>query len=424
MTYSVRSASNTNIQAGVHDALYMVVRQPLLDLHSRVHAYQLLFRGGTKRSRDGKSVIGTFAETAAHFALQKPSELKKLTGKMTAFVSWPFEGLSDQLAQNLPSTLTVLQIPADTQTSPELLEMCQQLKTLGFRFALNNFDDRSQVEQLVDLTDYVMMDFSQTSVEKRRHLIQQLRDKTVGRVATNIETHADHLKAREEGFTLFKGYYFCEPVPMRNRRPPANQLLRIDILRALQQAPLEVHKVSPLVKRDGPLTYQLLRLANSPLWAVRKEIDTIEQALLTVGDDTFRRIATMAIANEFNGNQPQELLCLAMVRARFCEVAGSNLNLDPFSQYLLGLFSLLPAMQGQAMREIAPALPLGDEIREALLATKNRERALLGWLEHFERGDWNECDAAAESDGLNQQALAETYVEAVAWTEEALHSVS
>jgi EAL and modified HD-GYP domain-containing signal transduction protein len=198
--------------------------------------------------------------------------------------------------------------------------------------------------------------------------------------------------------------------------------LRLDILNALQQTPLEVHKVSPLVKRDGPLTYQLLRLANSPLWAGRKEIDSIELALITVGDDAFRRIATTAIASEFNGDQPPELLCMAMVRGRFCEVAGAKRNLDPFSQYLLGLLSLLPAMQGQEMKEIVPTLPLGGEIREALLGTKNKERVLLGWIENCERGDWVGCDAAAEGDGLNQQELAKIYVDAVAWTEKALHS--
>ena len=223
---------------------------------------------------------------------------------------------------------------------------------------------------------------------------------------------------------MFKGYYFCQPVPIRNRRPPVTQILRIDILKALQQDPLEVHKVSQLVKRDGPLTYQLLRLANSPLWTVRKEIDSIEIALMTVGDDAFRRIATTAIASEFNGNQPPELLCMAMVRARFCEVAGAKRKLDPFSQYLLGLLSLLPAMQGQPMKDIAPALPLGDETRNALLGTKNQERVLLGWLENCERGDWAGCDAVAEADNLDQQELANIYVDAVEWAEAALHSAA
>ena len=399
-----------------------IARQPILDLQNRVHAYELLLRGGTELEGNGEPVCRTMAETAAFFGLQKPSELKKLTGRMTAFVSCPVEALNDQLAQTLPSSLTVLEIPASSEISPDLIAACQQLKALGFRFALDDFKWQAQFKQLVGLADYIKVDFVRTRPEERRELFEQLHGKTIAMLAKNVDTQADYRQAREEGFALFEGYYFCQPVPMRNRRPPVNQILRIDILKALQQHPMELRKVSQLVRRDGPLTYQLLRLVNSPLWAMRQAVDTIEVALLAVGDDAFRRIATMAIASEFNGAQPAELLCMAMVRARFCEVAGLKRKLDPFGQYLLGLLSLLPAMQGQPMSDVARALPLGDEIREALLGTKNPERVLLGWLEKCERGDWAGCDAAAQIDNLDQQELTKFYVGAVAWTEVALHS--
>jgi c-di-GMP-related signal transduction protein len=78
-------------------------------------------------------------------------------------------------------------------------------------------------------------------------------------------------------------------------------------------------------------------------------------------------------------------------------------------------------MQGQPMRDVVPALPLSKEIRDALLETKNRERVLLGWLENYERGNWDTCDAAANADDLNQQELVSLYLESVAWAEAALH---
>ena len=402
--------------------LYSVSRQPILDLRGRIHAYELLFRDGTGLDRNGEPASSAMADTAAFFGLQKPSELKKLTGKMTAFVGCPVEALSDRLAQTLPATLTVLELPASLEISPDLIAQCQQLKALGFRFALDDFRDQPELKPLVELADYVKVDFGRTQPGERREMLEHMHGKTASMLAKSVDTQMDYRQAREEGFGLFEGYYFCQPVAMRNRRPPVNQILRIDILKALQQHPLDLRKLSQLVKRDGPLTYQLLRLVNSPVWAMRQVVDSIEVALLAVGDDAFRRIATMAIASEFNGSQPPELLCMAMVRGRFCEVAGLKRNLDPFKQYLLGLLSLLPAMQGQPMSDVAPALPLDDEIREALLGTKNPERVLLGWLENCERGDWAGCDAAAQADNLDQQELAKHYVDAVAWTEAALHS--
>ena len=404
--------------------LCLVARQPILDLRGRVHAYELLFREGTESERNGRPVSRTMADTAAFFGLHKPSELKKLTGKLTAFVSCPLRELNDQLVQALPSTLTVLEIVPSPEISPDLIAACQQLKVMGFRFALDDYRGQPEFKPLVELADYIKVDFARTQPAERRRMIEQMHGNTAAMLAKSVNTQADYSKAHEEGFVLFEGYYFCHSVPMRNRRPPVNQLLRIDLLKALQQNPLDLRNVSQIVKRDGPITYQLLRLVNSPIWAMRQAVDSIEVALLAVGDDAFRRIAMMAIASEFNGSQPPELLCMAMVRGRFCEQAGLKRDLEPFEQYLLGLLSLLPAMQGQSMNDLAPALPLDDKIREALMGKKNPERILLGWLESCERGDWEGCDAATHTDNLNQQELAKIYVDAVAWAEAALHSAA
>ncbi|MGB7547768.1 MAG: HDOD domain-containing protein [Terracidiphilus sp.] len=409
--YSSRDAGH-DAAGGVH----LVARQPILDLHGRVHAYALRFRGGA--GPDGRTML----ETAAMLGLERPSELKKLTGRLTAFVHCAEETLGERLAQQLPATLTVVEIRARGEVAPGLIDACRQLKEMGFRLALDDFRGQPQFEPLVELADYIKVDFGGTRPEQRRELFEKLRGRTIAMLARNVETQAEYRQARQEGFTLFEGYYFCEPVMMRNRRPPPNQLLRIEILKALQRHPMDLPKVSELVKRDGPLAYQLLRLVNSPLWAVRQPVESIQAALMAVGEDAFRRIATLAIASDFNGDQPAELLCMAMVRGRFCEVAGLERDLDPFGQYLLGLLSLLPAMQGQPMSDVIPALPLSAEIREALMGTGNRERVLLGWLENCERGNWAGCDAAAEAEVLNQEELGKVYVEAVAWAEAALHS--
>ena len=75
------------------------------------------------------------------------------------------------------------------------------------------------------------------------------------------------------------------------------------------------------MKRDASLTYRLLRLVNSPICAMRQEVRSIQTALLAVGEETFRRIATLAITSELSADQPAEVLRMAFVRGRFCELA-------------------------------------------------------------------------------------------------------
>jgi EAL and modified HD-GYP domain-containing signal transduction protein len=247
---------------------------------------------------------------------------------------------------------------------------------------------------------------------------------TVALVAEKVETQEEYKQARAEGFTLFQGYYFCRPVLLENRKVPSNRLSQIEILQLLHQESIELRKLTHLVKRDTSLTYRLLRLVNSPMCAVRQEVNSIQAALLAVGEETFRRIATLAITSELSADQPVEILRMAFVRGRFCELAAGFCGLDPTEQYLLGMLSLLPAMLRLPMEDLAPTLPLREEIRRALQGEPNSERVLLHRLECHERGNWAASDAVVEAIGLNHAEVVGCFGEAVEWAEAALRSVA
>jgi EAL and modified HD-GYP domain-containing signal transduction protein len=108
---------------------------------------------------------------------------------------------------------------------------------------------------------------------------------------------------------------------------------------------------------------------------------------------------------------------MALVRARYCELASRLCAIDATELFLMGMFSMLPAMLDTSMEEAIDPLPLRDEIRNALLGEMNIERTLLEWVEANELGDWMRCDRIALFRGLNQNYLHRSYKEAVWWTE-------
>jgi EAL and modified HD-GYP domain-containing signal transduction protein len=321
----------------------------------------------------------------------------------------------------LPPSMTVLEILETLEPTRELVGACRRLKIAGFRIALDDFVWKPGLEPLVELADYIKVDFIQTEARARNRLMQQLNNYAVAMIAEKIETRADYEQARAEGFTLIQGYYFCRPVLLKNRSVPANRLSQVEILRMLHDDTIDLNKLSRLVKRDTSLTYRLLRLINSPLCAVRQEVCSVQGALIAVGEKTFRRIATLAITSELSGDQPAEVLRLAFVRARFCELAAREGGLNSTEQYLLGLLSLLPAMLRLPMEEVTPSLPLRNEIRMALEGSKLPEATLLAWLMRHEHADWGACDATARAGRLDQDKLQAFYAEAVSWAESALH---
>jgi len=399
------------------DGLRYVARQPILDLRGRLHGYELLFRNGPELGfrGDGDLATRTMLDNSVIFGLEK------LAGGVTAFVNCTRESLTGDLVDVLPPGMTVLEILETIEPTPDLVKVCRRLKAAGYRVALDDFTWMPGIEPLVELADYIKVDFIQTGAKERKKLLEKLSSYAVALVAEKVETHDEFQMARAEGFTLIQGYYFCRPVLLKNRNVPANRLSHIEILRLLHEDSIDLRKVTRLVKRDASLTYRLLRLINSPLCAVRREVCSVQGALIAVGEDVFRRIATLAITSEISASQPVEVLRMAFVRGRFCELAARLSGLNSTEQYLLGLLSLVPAMLRLPMEELAPTLALREEIRQALTGADLPESSLLSWLVRHENADWADCDAIARAHDWDRKDLQDCYAEAVVWAESALN---
>ena len=410
--------ASVEAEANEASTLRYVARQPILDRRGRVHGYELLFRSGPEAvfCADGNLATRTMLDNTVIFGLEK------LTAGLPAFVNCTKEALTGELVRVLPPSMTVLEVLETLEPTPELVEACRRLKSEGFRLALDDFVWKPAMAPLIELADYIKVDFLQTGQAERARLRERLHGVSVAMLAEKVETQEEYKQACEEGYTLFQGYYFCRPVLMKNRKVPANRLSHIELLKLLQSDTIDVKQLAQFLKRDASLTYRLMRLVNSPVAAVRQEVRSIESALVIVGEDTFRRIAMLAITSELNGNQPQEILRMAFVRACFCEAVARLCALERNEQYLLGMFSMLPAMLGIPMTDLVQFLAMRERIREALLGAISKESSLLRWVECYEHGNWERCDAIAQSYGLNREEVMRCYAEAVVWSASALSS--
>ncbi len=394
-----------------------VARQPIMDLRGKVNAYELLFRNGPNAAffGDGERASRTMIDNTVLFGLAQ------LTSGLPAFINCTGNILTSDLINILPSSTTVLEVLETVEPSDAVVNACHDLKAAGYKLALDDFVWIPGIERLVELADYIKVDFLISGEPQRRELLHRLRGTTVVLLAEKVETQEEYLRARDEGFTLMQGYYFCRPELMENREVPANRLSQFEILRLLQDEIADPNQLAEQVRQDVSLTYRLLRLANSPVWAYQQEIRSVRDAMIVVGEVTFRRLAAVAIASELNAGQPPELLRMAFVRARFCELAAKSCDLNQTEQFLVGMLSLLPAMLHVPMKDLSPLLPLRDEIRQALEGKQVPERAPLSWLEGHEQGDWAACDKVVETQGLNPHELLLRFEEALHWAEGTLH---
>lgn len=391
-----------------------VARQPILDLRGHVHGYELLFRSGPASvtfTGDGDAATRMVLDNSVLMGLDR------LTGGLPMFVNCTQEALTRGLVKVLPAEHTVLELLETLEPNAALMKACKDLKARGFRLALDDFVWSPKWQPLLEIADYVKVDLTLTTPRQRAELKRKIGSRATNLVMERVETPKDLALSIKEGFTLFQGYYFCRPQLVENRCVPANRIVHLEILQAVLEFPLNVKQISALVKRDPSLTYRLLRIVNSPVYATRQVVSSIQDALVLVGDEMFRRVAMLAAASEMKGNHPSELLRMAFLRGRFCELVSAITGEDPTEQYLLGMLSLLPAMLSVPMSTIITALPLRTEVREALLGENNGERAVLNWLLHYEMGEWENCDRIAKAAGLPEDRILELYCDAVTWAE-------
>jgi EAL and modified HD-GYP domain-containing signal transduction protein len=216
-------------------------RQPILDLHGRLHAYELLFRNGPAVAFQGDANLATrtMLDNSVAFGMET------LSGGITAFMNCTLESLAEDLVHVLPPSMTVLEILETLEPTAELIDACRKLKIAGFRIALDDFVWKPGIEPLVELADYIKVDFIQTEAAARNRLMHQLSNYAVALIAEKIETRAEFEQARAEGFTLIQGYYFCRPVLVKNRSVPANRLSQVEILRMLHDESIDLRKLSP-----------------------------------------------------------------------------------------------------------------------------------------------------------------------------------
>ncbi|MGA3045837.1 MAG: HDOD domain-containing protein [Terracidiphilus sp.] len=395
-----------------------VARQPILDKRTKVFGYELLFWNGLE------TVFGAGSELAVRAMIGNAMivGVEQLASGLPAFVHCTADSLSEDWVRGLDPDLTVLEVREDPEPSPALLEACQALKALGFQIALEDFTGKELAEPLLELASFVKVNTSEVKASERKSLIRRAKAKSTRPIAKNVHTQEEYKEVVAEGFELFQGYYFCRPKLVRDHKIPSNHLAQLEILKTLQEDPVDLDRLSQLVMADASLTYGLLRMVNSPFFAVRKEVTSVRSALLLLGEERTRRIAMLAIASEFNADQPAELLRMAFERGRFCELAAELLHLNPSEQYLIGMVSMFPAMLRISMDDLVRMLPLRAKACDALLGKGNSEGLLLEFLTCQDRGDWAAGEAILRANELPFDQIMWRFGEAVRWSSAAIQS--
>lgn len=368
-----------------------IARQPIFDIHKKLFAYELLFRqtlglglGEVSGDRATTSLLSTTFLTEG---------IEKISGNKPCFVNFTKNLLTREIPASFPKNKIIVEILEDVPPTIEVLEACRTLSQQGYILALDDFVFNKNLLPLIELVNIIKIDYQLSNadeIERTRHRLARYNLKYL---AEKIESYQELEHARKLGFNYFQGYFFARPESLRITEIASNKISLINLLVEINKRHTTVGRLEQIIETDVAITYKLLRYINSAFFYLLKQVESIRQAIIYLGEREIRRFVTLVIISELAASKPLELVRLSVVRARFCELLAEwyQQQEDASELFLLGLFSLLDAILDTPMEQMMAKLPLSDAVKDALLVQQGRLAPYLAAAIAYEQGRSEDC---------------------------------
>jgi EAL and modified HD-GYP domain-containing signal transduction protein len=406
-----------------------VVRQPIADERHGVVGYELLFGDNEGRrldpARDPKATSALLIDAFGDIGLDT------LAGRHPAWVSIARNFLVEIGPPPVRPDRAVLQIAA-YPAQDDLLAELQKLGRSGYTIALDDYDGRPDIEELLGLCSIVKVNVAGLDGTELREAIAHPKMHGALLVATGVSEPTEFELCRALGFSYFQGEFFAKPRVIRHRSVGTGGLASLRAMGRLCASDTGFDDLERIISSDVGLSLKLLRYINSAFFALPRTIGSVREALTLLGARTVRRWAMVMAMSALPG-APHELIAIALHRARMCEMlAGSAQPEERETLFTIGLFSVADGLLQAPMEDVLDSLPFSEEIRAALLRHEGPKGELLHAVIAYERGEFpalptpaatptaTATDAAAEgASGNGVMSLAGAYRAALEWADEA-----
>ncbi len=345
----------------------LVARQPVLSRGKRTLGYELLFRAAATDAT--ASIIDGDAATATVITNTLTEiGLDDIVGESLAFVNITAHFLTQpHLLEMLPPARCVLEILEDIVVTNEVMAGVEHLVERGYVLAMDDFCRDGPTAPLLPYASYVKYDYSQICGEPLLEAIMADHDANRCVVVERIETQDQYAAAALAGADYFQGYFFARPSTVSATNVTANSLTLMRLLSQINQPHTTIDDIVDVLTQDVAMSVKALKYVNSAAHGFDGKVESIRHAAVLVGRDSLRSWTTLEVMSSL-GSKPAELVRIALVRARFCELLAARRGLaQPEAFYTVGMLSLLDAITDTPMELVVERIALSDAMRSALL---------------------------------------------------------
>ena len=397
----------------------MMAQQPILKRTKEIFGYELLFRGKDALNAnisDGEAATSQvlvnlcIGITKLESQLRKPFFINMTTDLMLSDAFFPID----------PDTVYI-EILENQRLTPEFFTALQKWRSAGYRFALDDYQFDADYQALLPWVSIVKIDVLITPPEQHAIQIAELKSRGLILLAEKVEDLAMFELCKSLGFDLFQGYFLQRPELIKGKKIDSATHGAIHLVNALQQKDVDIATVSDLVTKNPKLSYQLLRIINSPVCGLSKTVTSIQEAIIFLGLVQLKKWALL-ITLTSSSTQPKALLKVLLTRGRCCQLLAQNKQPAlADSAFMVGLMSGIDAVFNVEKSVVLEQIALDNLSRAAIMHRTGELGSYLSLALDCEEQHWDNIQSMnpAERAQLNR-----AFLDAMLWSEEVMQSIN
>ena len=368
-----------------------LARQPILDSHQGIFAYELLFRD----SPDNRAVIHNGVRETAQVLENVLNNigLARLVGNHKAFINCSRQMLLDGIFGPLDSDRFVLEILESVSAEKDIVEIVKKYHARGFEFALDDVvfepENLKRLEEFFPYIKYVKLDLIENSPEALKAAVPYFKERGMMLLAEKVETEEEFKERLSEGYDLFQGFFFAQPEIVRGKRIDGSLAFILHLLQFLRGEP-SFTDIEKVFSEQEALSKSLVQYANSQKSYRRRPIETVQDAIAWLGIPQIRDwLMLLLYAQPEMGGRAQGTALFQNVSQRACFVEALAEDIDaegPLSAqaFITAIISRMDALVKAPMPTILEDLKVDKEITQALLHGSGKLGTLLALAEAVE----------------------------------------
>jgi len=396
----------------------MMAQQPIFDANKKLFGYELLFRSSDEEMANVIDGEGATSQVLINLCIG----ITELEAQMCTpyFVNITRELLMSDAFFPIEPKLVYIEILEDQEITPDFVEAVARWYQAGYQFVLDDYHFDPSYTQLFPYIKMIKIDVLATDPEKYKSHIQVLQKKKITLLAEKVENLEMYECCKKLGFQLFQGYYLQRPNIIKGKRITSGVESALELISELQNDNISIDKVTQLISKNPTLSYQLLRVLNSPICGMTRKVTDLKEAVVYIGLSQIKKWA-MLITISSSSQPPRELFRFLLIRAKCCEALGIQENSDnPDADFMAGMMSGIDLILQLEKKMVFDQINIDEEVINAIQHHQGPIGLRLKKACALEQSDWGYIGKLPSNEKL---VLSRSYGEASLWADGTLKSI-